>query len=119
MLWGTYHHQNGDLTKLLKLVRKKVPQSARLSAGGGCNPHLGNAQIEVTVLSVGLPLPLYAAVGPIYSNADLYLYKNGTKLPESRWFFLVGSQINDNIGATGSCILVSNLLEMLYESCQM
>ena len=22
MLWGTYHHQNGDLTKLLKLVRK-------------------------------------------------------------------------------------------------
>ena len=22
MLWGTYHHQNGDLTKLLKFVRK-------------------------------------------------------------------------------------------------
>ena len=22
MLWGTYHHQNGDLTKLLKLVQK-------------------------------------------------------------------------------------------------
>ena len=28
--------QNGDLTKLLKSARKKVPQSARLSAGGGC-----------------------------------------------------------------------------------
>jgi len=27
--------QNGDLTKLLKSARKKVPQSARLSAGGG------------------------------------------------------------------------------------
>ena len=26
--------QNGDLTKLLKSARKKVPQSARLSAGG-------------------------------------------------------------------------------------
>ena len=26
--------QNGDLTKLLKSTRKKVPQSARLSAGG-------------------------------------------------------------------------------------
>ena len=26
---------------------KKVPQSARLSAGGGCNCYLGNAQIEV------------------------------------------------------------------------
>ena len=55
---------------------------------------------------------LYAAAGPIYSNADLYLYKNGKKLPESRWFFLVRSQINDNIGATGSRILVSNLLKI-------
>ena len=27
--------QNGDLTKLLKSARKKVPQSARLSAGEG------------------------------------------------------------------------------------
>ena len=27
--------QNGDLTKLLKSAQKKVPQSARLSAGGG------------------------------------------------------------------------------------
>ena len=27
--------QNGDLTKLLKSTRKKVPQSGRLSAGGG------------------------------------------------------------------------------------
>ena len=27
--------QNGDLTKSLKSGRKKVPQSARLSAGGG------------------------------------------------------------------------------------
>ena len=27
--------QNSDLTKLLKSARKKVPQSARLSAGGG------------------------------------------------------------------------------------
>ena len=35
MLWGTYHHQNGDLTKLLKSVQKKVPQSALLSAGRG------------------------------------------------------------------------------------
>ena len=34
-----------------------MPQSARLSAGG-CNRHLGNAQIEVAFLSVGLPLLL-------------------------------------------------------------
>ena len=39
--------QNGDLTKWLKSARKKVSQSARLSAGGGCNCYLGNAHIEV------------------------------------------------------------------------
>ena len=30
-----------------KIAPEKVPQSARLSAGGGCNCYLGNAQIEV------------------------------------------------------------------------
>ena len=35
---------------------KKVPQSARLSAGGGCNCYLGNAQIEVGTYWKGLPL---------------------------------------------------------------
>ena len=35
ILWGTYHHQKGDLIKLLKSAREKVPQSARLGAGGG------------------------------------------------------------------------------------
>ena len=32
---GLIYPQNGDLTKLLKSARKKVPKSARLSAGGG------------------------------------------------------------------------------------
>ena len=51
------YSQNGDLTKLLKSAQKKVPQSARLSAGGegGCNRYLGNAQIEVTLTSKVLP----------------------------------------------------------------
>ena len=35
---------------------KKVPQSAGLSAGGGGNRYLGNAQIEVTLTSKVLPL---------------------------------------------------------------
>ena len=36
---------------------KKVPQIARLSAGGGgCNRYLGIAQIEVTLFKKGLPL---------------------------------------------------------------
>ena len=50
--------QNGDLTKSLKSARKKVPQSALLSAGGGCNCYLGNAQIEVMLNSKVLPLVL-------------------------------------------------------------
>ena len=50
--------QNGDLSKSLKSARKKVPQSARLSAGGGCNRYLGNAQIEVVLNSKVLPLPI-------------------------------------------------------------
>ena len=33
-----------------------MPQSARLSAGGGCNCYLGNAQIEVGTYWKGLPL---------------------------------------------------------------
>ena len=32
---------------MVKLRLKKVPQSARLSAGGGCNCYLGNAHMEV------------------------------------------------------------------------
>ena len=35
---------------------KKVPQSARLRAGGGSNRYLGNAQIEVTLTSKVLPV---------------------------------------------------------------
>ena len=33
-----------------------MPQSARLSEGGGCNRYLGNAQIDPTFFEVGLPL---------------------------------------------------------------
>ena len=35
-----------------------MPQGARLSAGGGCNCYLGNAQIEVETSWKGLPLQL-------------------------------------------------------------
>ena len=55
MLCALMYRQNGDLANLLKSARKKVPQSARLSAGGGGNGYLGNAQIEVTLTSKVLP----------------------------------------------------------------
>ena len=44
--------QNGDLTKSLKSARKKVPQSALLSAGGGVQslfgqcPNRGDAKFK-------------------------------------------------------------------------
>ena len=63
MLCALMYRQNGDLANLLKSARKKVPQSARLSAGGGCNRYLGNAQIEVTLTSKVLPLLEYHILG--------------------------------------------------------
>ena len=50
MLCALMYHQNGDLANLLKSARKKVPQSARLSAGGGGNRYLGNAQIGAALI---------------------------------------------------------------------
>ena len=35
MLCELMYRQNGDLANMLKSAQKKVPQSARLSAGGG------------------------------------------------------------------------------------
>ena len=37
-------------------MREEVPQSARLSeGGGGCDRYLGNARIDPATFSVGLP----------------------------------------------------------------
>ena len=51
MVWSTYSEKmvkkNGKNGKMVKSRLKKVPQSTRLSEGGGCNCYLGNAQIEV------------------------------------------------------------------------
>ena len=40
---------------MVKSRLKKVPQSARLSAGGGGNCYLGNAQIDVASYKKVLP----------------------------------------------------------------
>ena len=52
---------------------KKVPRSARLSAGGGCNRNLGNAQIEVEYFSVGLPLGKLIELGELDKKNKLDL----------------------------------------------
>ena len=51
--------QNGDLTKSLKSARKKVPQSARLSAGGGGKSKKGNAQMPPREFEEGFPNHIY------------------------------------------------------------
>ena len=58
MLCALMYRQNGDLANLLKSAPKKVPQSARLSAGGGRNRYLGNAQMPSLAILLGLPLEL-------------------------------------------------------------
>ena len=48
--------QNSDLTESLKSARKKVPQSARLSAGGGGGKtKKGNAQMPPREFEWGFP----------------------------------------------------------------
>ena len=54
---------------MVKSRLKKVPQSARLSAGGRCNCYLGNAQIEVASYGKGLPLTItHTYVWGMYSG---------------------------------------------------
>ena len=69
MLCALMYRQNGDLANLLKSVRKKVPQSARLR--GGCNRYLGNAQIGAALISVGLPLHILPFLE--ITNLDLFV----------------------------------------------
>ena len=55
----------------------------------------------------------HGAAGGKYANGQfLFLYKNGSELPQSKWYILNGSSIDGHIGVTSSRILVSNLLEM-------
>ena len=48
MLCALIYRQNGDSANLLKSARKK---------GVRCNRYLANAQIEVPLIGMGLPLP--------------------------------------------------------------
>ena len=58
MLCALMYRQNGDLANLLKSARKKsAPECPfECGGGGGGNRYLGNAQIEVTLISKVLPL---------------------------------------------------------------
>ena len=57
----------------------------------------------------------FGEVGPNGGSLDstyLYLFKNGTLLPESAWIsWWIAGAVNKNVGFTGSRILVSHLLE--------
>ena len=63
MVWGTYNHQQGDLTKLLnpKIKCPECPVDGGGEGEGGrgvCvrNRYLGNAQINLKTISGVLPL---------------------------------------------------------------
>ena len=56
MLCALMYRKNGDLANLLNSAWKKSAPECPFECGGGCNRYLGNAQIEVTLNSKGLPL---------------------------------------------------------------
>ena len=53
----------------------------------------------------------HGVVGPSYDRYQyLHLHKNGVELPESNWYVATDAAgLNDNIGVTGSRILVSRI----------
>ena len=57
MLCALMYRQNGDLANLLKSAWKKSAPECPFECGGegGCNRYLGNAQIEVPLIVLGLP----------------------------------------------------------------
>ena len=51
----------------------------------------------------------YGGVGPSHSNPHLFLFKNGSQLPESEWYIATSNGgIYDDIGVTSSRILVTS-----------
>ena len=69
--------QNSDLTKSLKSARKKVPQSARLSAGGGVQlpfgqcPNRGDANRKGASLRILQPWPCLISLLDILNKTIL------------------------------------------------
>ena len=56
ILYALMYRQNGDLANLLKSALKKSAPECPLECGEGCNRYLGNAQIDVPLILMGLPL---------------------------------------------------------------
>ena len=60
-----------------------MPQSARLSAGGGSNGYLGNAQMNRDIFMLGLPLGTEESfVDQSFENRHFSLYRFVEKKPE-------------------------------------
>merc|ERR1711971_339038 len=52
----------------------------------------------------------YGGVGPSHSNPHLFLFKNGSQLPESEWYIATSNGgIYDDIGVTSSRILILHM----------
>ena len=85
-----------------------MPQSARLSEGGeGVQSLFGQCPNRPVIFLSGASL----------SPQLLHLYKNGVELPESLWYLSISEgALNNNMGGTGSRIVVSKLLP---KTCQM
>ena len=88
------------------------------SPGGG----YGVLDLDSGVFSCFTP-GYYTVSFSAYAHVDkaqiLYLYKNKTELAESVWYFeSFSGDLDVNVAVTGSRIVVSNLWDILHESCQ-
>ena len=103
MLCALMYRQNGDLANLLKSARKKsAPECPFECGGGGGNRYLGNAQIEVTLTLLGLPLQITFSLSflrPQNIKTSLYaISKNVSVLP----FFLIFMSVREKLQFTVS-----------------
>ena len=93
----------------------RSPQTVAANFNNADRPGGGSGELDLgsgvfTCFTPGyytVSFSAYAAVGPNSNvNPHLYMYKNGSELPESYWFF----GANDDVGVTSSRILVRTLL---------
>ena len=98
----------------------RSPQTVAANFNNADRPGGGSGELDLdsgvfTCFTPGyytVSFTAYGQVGPHHIPQDLFLYKNGAKLSESRWFIATNHALNDQVGVTGSRILVSGLLEM-------
>ena len=104
MVWGTYSEKmvkkNGKNGKMVKSRLKKVPQSARLSAGGGGEmlfgqcPHGGGDKLKGASLSLAVNVPFFmmtvcSPITELKKNLEILFFVFVTRVPKDHKVLLL------------------------------